>query len=1101
MSWVLKDTPTNDQSSVFDEFKEQLTRGAEGWYETGLPWLGNHPPLPNNKVSSLKRLGSLMNKLERQGMTSKYGEIIEDQLTEGIIEKADQPSVGREFYIPHKAVIRPDAESTKLRVVYDASAKAHDGAPSLNECLHPGPNLQNKLWDVLVRGRFHPVALAGDLQKAFLQVRIQENDRDALRFHWRKDPKSDLETLRFTRALFGLVSSPFLLGGVIDAHLSNWEEQESEVVAKLREELYVDDLISGSATVAKAKEIKEKATSIFEDACFKLHKWHSNERELETTQIEDGDSTSTFAKQQLGTPEGGDSSLLGLAWNKRQDTVSVTMPTDKTASTKRGILAKLAKIYDPLGLASPLTLTGKLIYRAACDTKNAWDAPLPDALGRLWYKWDGELPARVETPRSLAVHQEPIEAIQLHAFGDASGNGVAACVYAVVEQASGTNQGLVAARSRLPKRGLTIPRLELVAAHMAVNLASNVKEALVGFPVASVQCWSDSSVVLHWITGNGEYKQFVANRVNKINEHQGVVWRHVPSASNPADLASRGGHVDNAELWWNGPEWLSNTELWPEDLVTGPTTESNAEAKVVKQVFAVAVNEQNEIDKVLHKFPLQKAIRVCSWIRRFAHNSLAGSRGTERIEGLLTTDETERQRQFWIKQAQENCDLEQDRVALNLQPSSDGVLECRGRIQGEYPIYLPDTHLFTHKVVEEAHLTTLHGGIGLTMTKVRSRYWVPRLRRLVRRVRKSCHGCKRLTATAYATPPPGILPTTRTQGTNPFQVIGVDYAGPLQYRVTKQKEGKAYVLLYSCSLTRGIYLELLPTLETTEFLRSLKRFIARRGRPERIYSDNGGTFIGAAKWIRAVAKDERLQDYLSLHQIRGQFNLSRAPWWGGQFERMIGLTKAALAKTIGNGFLRWTELEEVLLDVEVALNSRPLSYVEDDVQFPVLTPNSLLFLNSNVLPDLQPHNIEDGDLRKRAKHLLKCKEALWRRWTQEYLRSLRERHRSKAEHRAAGPAVGDVVIIATDEKKRGQWPLGIVEELIVGKDGKIRGAEVRTDKSHIQRAVQHLYPLELSCDKKYQVPEPLNPNADTFRPKRDAAVAAKLRVEEIANDG
>ena len=124
-----------------------------------------------------------------------------------------------------------------------------------------------------------------------------------------------------------------------------------------------------------------------------------------------------------------------------------------------------------------------------------------------------------------------------------SGNGVAACVYAVVEQDSGTNQGLVAARSRLPKRGVTIPRLELVAAHMPVNLASNVKEALIRFPVTKVQCWSDSSVVLHWITGGGEYKLFVANWINKINEHQGVVWRHVPSAFNLADLVSRGGQV------------------------------------------------------------------------------------------------------------------------------------------------------------------------------------------------------------------------------------------------------------------------------------------------------------------------------------------------------------------------------------------------------------------------------------------------------------------------------------------------------------------------------------------------------------------------------
>ena len=201
-------------------------------------------------------------------------------------------------------------------------------------------------------------------------------------------------------------------------------------------------------------------------------------------------------------------------------------------------------------------------------------------------------------------------------------------------------------------------------------------------------------------------------------------------------------------------------------------------------------------------------------------------------------------------------------------------------------------------------------------------------------------------------PPPGNLPTTRTQGTNPYQVIGVDYAGPIRYRVSKQREGKAYVLLYACSLTRGIYLDLLPNLETEECLKSLKQFIARRGRPERIYSDNGRTFVGAANWIRAVMKDERLQTCLSINQIKWQFNLSHAPWWGRQFERLIAFVKSALNKTIWNGLLWWNELQEVLLDVEITLNNRPLSYVEDDVQMPLLTPNAMLFLNSNLLPEL-----------------------------------------------------------------------------------------------------------------------------------------------------
>jgi hypothetical protein len=113
-------------------------------------------------------------------------------------------------------------------------------------------------------------------------------------------------------------------------------------------------------------------------------------------------------------------------------------------------------------------------------------------------------------------------------------------------------------------------------------------------------------------------------------------------------------------------------------------------------------------------------------------------------------------------------------VALNLQPGKDKLLECRGRIQGKYPIYVPDHHLISQRIVEEAHQHTLHGGVGLTMGHVRAHYWISRLRQLVKKVRKRCYGCKRLTATAYATPPPGILPTTRTEGKNAYQVIGVE---------------------------------------------------------------------------------------------------------------------------------------------------------------------------------------------------------------------------------------------------------------------------------------------------------------------------------------
>ena len=233
------------------------------------------------------------------------------------MQVADKQPSGTEFYIPHKPVVKEGAETTKLRIVYDASARAYPDAPSLNECLHAGPPLQNRLWSVLVRLRFHPVAVTGDLKQAFLQVRIKAAHRDALRFHWKPDEHSEIETLRFTRALFGLAPSPFLLGGVIEEHLKTWEVRKPELVADIRRSLYVDDLLSGKPTVEEALQHKEEAIALFQDATFTLHKWHSNATELEDGAMADNEKP--FAKEQLGAPHGGAGSVIGLAWDRGSD--------------------------------------------------------------------------------------------------------------------------------------------------------------------------------------------------------------------------------------------------------------------------------------------------------------------------------------------------------------------------------------------------------------------------------------------------------------------------------------------------------------------------------------------------------------------------------------------------------------------------------------------------------------------------------------------------------------------------------------------------------------------------------------------------------------
>ena len=163
-----------------------------------------------------------------------------------------------------------------------------------------------------------------------------------------------------------------------------------------------------------------------------MHKWHSNVKELESAVSEPVSiEEETYVKEQLNASRREGATLLGLPWDKENDTIGVSFP-QKADPSKRGILSRVARIYDLLGLASPISLGGKLLYRDGCDAKLNWDTNLPSKLMQNWIRWEERLPKQLTVPRSLAAYQEDIQSIELHAFGDASGKGVAAAVYAVV---------------------------------------------------------------------------------------------------------------------------------------------------------------------------------------------------------------------------------------------------------------------------------------------------------------------------------------------------------------------------------------------------------------------------------------------------------------------------------------------------------------------------------------------------------------------------------------------------------------------------------------------------------------------------------------------
>ena len=235
------------------------------------------------------------------------------------------------------------------------------------------------------------------------------------------------------------------------------------------------------------------------------------------------------------------------------------------------------------------------MFRDVCDSRIGWESNLQDNLQKRWLKFEKSLPERISIPRPLAPYHQPVDSAELHVFGDASTEGVGTVVYSVVRQAEEVTTSLVAAKSRLAKKNLTVPRLELVSAHMSPNLVTNAKNALIELPTPEIFGWLDSTVALHWLLGNGQYKQFVANRVRKIQEHTEIQWRYVPTEKNPADIASRGGHIANS-TWFTGPEWLADRDRWPENRVAEKSPASEVEARVMKEVLILAQDQERDKD-------------------------------------------------------------------------------------------------------------------------------------------------------------------------------------------------------------------------------------------------------------------------------------------------------------------------------------------------------------------------------------------------------------------------------------------------------------------------------------------------------------------------
>ena len=221
--------------------------------------------IPDNYELSLARLNSPVKQLRKEpSLLRDYNQIISEQLEKGIVEtvhEAKMPKLGAVYYIPHQAVIRKQALTTRLRTAFDASSKLQKNLSSLNDCINTGPALMPAIMHILLRFRAWTYGLIADVEKAFRQVAIDETQRDYLRFLWLKDIETDnpeLLVLRFCHVILGVNASPFLLNTTIKHHIEKYFHDDSEMAKKLLDALYVDDLSTGDNSVDNCFDLYQK---------------------------------------------------------------------------------------------------------------------------------------------------------------------------------------------------------------------------------------------------------------------------------------------------------------------------------------------------------------------------------------------------------------------------------------------------------------------------------------------------------------------------------------------------------------------------------------------------------------------------------------------------------------------------------------------------------------------------------------------------------------------------------------------------------------------------------------------------------------------------
>ncbi|XP_055838851.1 uncharacterized protein LOC129906891 [Episyrphus balteatus] len=993
------------------------------------------------------------------------------------------------FYMPHHAVLKPHSTTTKLRVVFNASCSSSNGN-SLNDLLYPGPVLQSDITLLLLNWRFYRYVFNGDMEKMYRQIGIHPDHAQYQRILFRPNGDQKVVDYNLNTVTFGVNCAPYLAIRTLH-QLSSDVETSFPLASKiLKKEFYVDDVLSGAHDILSARKAQTELIEALRSAGFNLRKWAANDSEL----LNHIPREDLLNKGFLTIEDDSSTKTLGVQWNASTDTFSFsTNPQSLSvvSTTKRDVLSAISRLYDPAGWLAPVVVTAKIIMQQIWKDGTGWKQNLKPLTHQKWKSFISDFSEieKITIPRW--VDYSPWKKMELHGFSDASEKAYAATIYVRVRHDSSlVTSHLLWAKSKVaPVNTLSLPRLELQAAYLLsrmIRILLNQFDFLNNIPI---HLWTDSTIVLAWLSKPpSTWKTFVANRTSEIITNvSDVQWSHVPSADNPADLASRGispGELKSNQLWWTGPNWLQEPKLnWPSLQEHDPPDESVLELKSISKHVNVALQKIEFENKILNRFSSwHRALRVMSYVFRFREAARKVPNRTEYHTISLSHEEIKSTKTKIIQLTQkqyfggeyfaliQGTKVHSKSKILSLSPflDSNQVIRSQGRLacsslsyNEKFPIIVPYKSYLSHLILSYIHQLSLHGEIQLMTRLVRSEYWIPKLSNLIKDYIRKCKPCvlyKKSVQAQFM----GALPAERTVLSLPFTNTGIDFAGPFtiqNFYGRKCRLEKGYACLFVCFVTKGIHLEAVSDLSAAAFLAAFTRFVSRRGLPATVFSDNGTNFVGASKLLISDLQ-KAVQSYPAdsapnFSKITWKFIPPGSPHMGGLWEAGVKSFKTHFKKIAGNEKYTFEDFSTLLTRIEACLNSRPLTRMSDNPEDLLpLTPGHFLRGGPLLSPPEPCESQKNISFMRRWKTLKVIHHKFSLRWKEEYLKGLMNRYEWKYPQRDI--AVNDLVVLRNEQLPPNEWRLGRVLKVYRGPDDRVRVVDVKTQKGVVTRSVVKL---------------------------------------------